>query len=320
MAIDNVRIARFITRSESRQHIAKAFRGAGFEIVWVRDEAEGTRGGIYLKLPARLRELFHTSREVLVWVVEAYEFQARSVTQAVGILEQERPRLCEDFAIVVTADPHTESYVNETASTLNTIVLGFSAQQMLQFANNNGSGLVASLQRRLYSRDLYDLPTAVTRSEDFFGRKSSITEIAKRLNMGGHHVGLFGLRKIGKTSLLYRLRSVLQGYENNYVASLDLERVDAVNPSLDYLLWSLGESLLDSNGRQLPSLKNFELFGKHRLFSQVPKEVSIIEFFDYDLRQLLRLTSRKVIFMLDEIELLSPDTPGSSWGNSFIKL
>ncbi|MCG8918973.1 protein kinase [Actinokineospora sp. PR83] len=305
--------------SDARQKVSKAFRGAGFEIVWVTEEGEGQRWGIYLKLPPFLKEIFHTTREVLVWVVESKEFQARSVTQVVAILDKERPRLCEDFAFVVTADPQTESYVNETASTLDTIMLGFSLEQISSFAKLDGAGLVSLVQSRLYRRDLYDLPTAVTRSEDFFGRKSAIVEIAKRLSLGGRHVGLFGLRKIGKTSLLYRLRSVLQS-SSNYVVNLDLERVDAVNPSLGYLLWSLGESMCDSYPAHMRKLKNLELFGKYRLFSQVPAEFNMVELFDHDLRQVLTSNSRKVIFMLDEVELLSPEAPGSMWGTSFIKL
>lgn len=319
MVVDKDRVRQFMRASETRKTVATAFEGAGFEIVWVREETLN-RWAVYLKLPSFLKEAFHTSREVLVWVVEAREFQARSVTQAMEVLSNERPRLCEDFAFVITADPRTESYVSETASTLDTIVLGFSVQDIGGYADQRGAGLIDAIQKRLYRRDLYDLPTAVTRSEDFFGRKAAIVEIAKRLNSGGRHIGLFGLRKIGKTSLLYRLRSVLHSTDSAYVVNLDLERIDAVNPRLDYLLWSLGESLWDSYGGQMRKLKNLLLFGKHRLFSRVPDGVNVLELFDHDLREILSVTQRKIIFMLDEIELLSPDTPGSSWGDSFVRL
>ncbi|PWJ08794.1 hypothetical protein DKG34_04360 [Streptomyces sp. NWU49] len=319
MAVDEQRIARFLNRSELRIKIANVLRGAGFKIVWVTEEAEGKRWSLFLKLPQRLRDLFGTAREVLVWVVESSEFQARTVTQAEQIISKERPRLCEDFAIIVTLDSNTMRHVSETAETLDTIFLGFDAKDFSSCSPYGPSNFIEAMQRRLYVRDLYDLPSAVTRAEDFFGRRGMVSEIATSLRRGGRHVGLFGLRKIGKTSMLYKLRSTLQTNGDSYIGHVDIERIDAIEPSAENLLWSLGESIYDSH-RHIRNITTLQLFGKYRLFSSISDKNAVFELFDHDIREIIERTSRSIVMMLDEVELLSPSAPGSEWGSSFVRI
>ncbi|MFF9799314.1 protein kinase [Streptomyces rochei] len=319
MAVDQQRIARFLSRSELRTKIANVLRGAGFNIVWVNEEAEGKRWSLFLKLPQRLRDLFGTAREVLVWVVESSEFQARTVTQAEQIISEERPRLCEDFAIIVTLDSNTMRHVSETAETLDTIFLGFDAEDFSSYSPYGPSSFIEAMQRRLYVRDLYDLPSAVTRAEDFFGRRGMVSEIATSLRRGGRHVGLFGLRKIGKTSMLYKLRSTLQTTGDSYIGHVDIERIDAIEPSAENLLWSLGESIYDSH-RHIRNITTLQLFGRYRLFSSIPDKGAVFELFDHDIREIVQKTNRSIVMMLDEVELLSPSTPGSEWGSSFVRI
>jgi serine/threonine-protein kinase len=95
---------------------------------------DAARWGIWLKLNKHQKELFGTTREVLLWVVEHREFQARTVSQAADLIEKERPRLCEDFAIVAATDLNTEKYVSETSDQLSTQFLGISIGEFQQFA------------------------------------------------------------------------------------------------------------------------------------------------------------------------------------------
>ncbi|WP_405388471.1 protein kinase [Streptomyces sp. NBC_01102] len=318
MAIDEKRITDFLQQSDLRSRVATVLRAAGFIIVWVKEEANGSRWALYLKLPGTLRQSFGTAREVLVWAVQSAEFQARTITQAAEVILQERPRLCEDFSIVITHDPNTQQHAMETAETLDTIFLGFSVSEFSQFKPYGEKDFIASLKNRLYSRDLYDLPSAVHRSEDFFGRKVIVKEIVTRLRSGGGHVGIFGLRKIGKTSLMYRLQTALRNDDAVYVAHVDVERIDAIKQTAEHLLWNLGESIYDSH-RQIRRVEGFQLFGQYRLFSAIPDASHVFELFDHDMRLLFSQRKRKLVLMFDEIELLSPIAPGSQWGNAFVR-
>jgi hypothetical protein len=66
--------------------------------------------------------------------------------------------------------------------------------------------------------DLFSLKNAVTDSMLFFGREPLLNELRKHLTQG-YPVGLFGLRKSGKTSALNNLAATLQGH---VVAKVDL--------------------------------------------------------------------------------------------------
>jgi len=61
------------------------------------------------------------------------------------------------------------------------------------------------------------------------------------------------------------------------------------------------------------------MFGKHKSFSEVPSE-AVFELFDSDLRTIIGHGRQRVVLLLDEIELMSPDFPGSAWGDSFIRI
>src|SRR5689334_16618938 len=114
--------------------------------------------------------------------------------------------------------------------------------------------------------------------------------MAEKLKSGRSNIGVFGLRRMGKTSLLLRLMERLRGSGDALLAHLDIQRLDAVNPSGEYFLWSLGESLLDTNP-SLRRLSDFRLFGLHRALADVPPSTSIWENFDHDIRLILRTTS-----------------------------
>ncbi|MBN8225900.1 serine/threonine protein kinase [Corallococcus macrosporus] len=317
MAIDEERIRQFIAERPMRSAIAAIVRRAGFIIAWVESNVP-ERWGFYLKLNSNLKELFGTNREVLLWVVEHREFQARTVSQAAEIIERERPRLCEDFALIFATDRNTANHVAETSDRMMTAMIGISTEEIPWLTPHGNLDFVRWIQKQLFSKDLYYISTAITSPNAFYGRRSLITEVVEQLKRGSAHIGLFGLRKMGKTSFLFRVAAALQQSQDVFWAHTDIQRLDAINPTAEYFLWSLGEALLDANS-QLRRLKGFRLFGRHEVFVDIEKTSSVWEYFDHDIRLILRETKKKIVFLLDEVELMSPTTPGSHWGNAFVR-
>lgn len=318
MPIDYSRINTFIQQRESRKAVASVLRRSRFEIVWV-DSLNQEVWGYYLKLDRPLRQLLGTAREILIWVVEYDEFLARTVMQADKIIEDNRPRLSEDFAIILSNDPNTARYVDETAEQLQTHFVGFSLEEFMQFEPFGDQRFVAALQQRFFSRDLYFLSTAITSPSAFFGRRSLIAELMANLKTGASHVGLFGLRKMGKTSLLYRIIENLR-LSGEIYAHVDVQRIDAIQPSAEYLLWSIGEQLVDSNSKVRRLSDSLYLFGKHRMYSEIPNPNGILEAFDHDLKLIVQESRNKVVLLFDEIELMSPEAPGHIWGDSYLRV
>ena len=75
---------------------------------------------------------------------------------------------------------------------------------------------------------------------------------------------------MGKTSFLYRLLEILQESYDCHLSYLDVQLLDAVSPSAEYFLWSLGRAILDSLGRK--SIKGLLLFGQHSSFMMLKIE------------------------------------------------
>lgn len=316
MAIDEARIREFLAHDATRKKVAAVFQSAGFRIVWLHEEHSGSIWSFNLKLSSQLKNMLGTNREVLVRVVQVREFQARDVSRAIELIERERPRLCEDFCIVLTHDPQTGMHAQEAAEALSTTVLGYSISEFTEeYLPHGRKDFVAELRQRLYARDLYNIRSAVTRMDDFFGRKSYTQEISKSLTKDHTHLGVFGLRKVGKTSLLNRLRSSIRTSEAAYFAHVDIEKIDAINPTADYLLWSLGEAIHDSH-RHFRSMGNFLMFGRYPIFSRLPTSDNVAELFEHDLKVAISNSKKPIVLVMDEIERMS----SGAWGNSFVKI
>lgn len=338
MPIDNARIEEFLSQDELRRAVAEVLGEAGFEVGWVVDESNppklGSRGGgrgemppatwgFYTKLSSRLRQLFATSREVLVWVVPFERFLAKTVQQAQDIIEGERPRLNEDFAIIVTGDPNTQDAVAETASGMEVQYIGFSDEEVMTLwsPGSDNRDFLLELQSRLYSRDLYARRTAITTASGFYGRKSLVNELTTTLRGGETHVGMFGLRKMGKTSLLYQVIDGLRESTRAFVAHVEVERIFAVNQSPDYLLWSIGESIFDSH-RMVRKAADYRMFGRYAYFADLPDRTDVWEAFYGDMRALLQSTNKTLVVAIDEVELLVRQSgpPPIAQSNAFVRL
>jgi AAA+ ATPase superfamily predicted ATPase len=316
MAIDVARVDEFLNQSQIRRDVGQVVRGAGFEINWVL-ERELNRWGVYLKPNRPLQELFGTAREILLWVSEYPTLQARTVEQAQAEIDENQPRLSNEFCIVVSTDLEAQEKVREVASNLVTEHIGLPLSDLRRCHPIGNNSFVGLIQNQLFARDLYRVSTALTRPRGFYGRQAILAEVVNLLRTGRSNVGVFGLRKMGKTSLLYRILEALREKGHSFVAHIDVQRLDAINPTLAYALWSIGEALADSNAA-IRRFKDLRLFGKYATFAEVGDALTIPELFDHDLRLLLSRSNRQIILLLDEIELMCTLTPGSAWGNAFV--
>lgn len=317
MAIDEIIIRNFIDISETRKQLTQVFERAGFQVVHTVEYAHQI-WGVHLKPNKPLREILDISREVLLWVTEFPDFQAKTVRQAAYIIQQCSPRLADSIALIVSADDDTRQRVEEMTEKQHTHYLGFSIKELLECLPLGKNEFIPLLQTRFYTKDLYYVSTAITSTAAFFGRRGALSEMVGALRQGTSHIALFGLRKMGKTSVLFRLLDLIRGSTDVFYAHLDIQRLDSINPSTEYFLWSVGEQLRDSN-KAIRSIRSFRLFGQHTSFGTIVQKDTIPEDFDYDIRQILNSTSQRIIILIDEVELMSPETPGSNWGNAFVR-
>jgi len=179
-----------------------------FEITWAkRTYAFNTELSLFFLKPLKhITHLFGFEQEVLLAVSAFTSLEARTL-QAIDQSLQQLPakgRVEQTVAILVSSDQRTESWLKEFAARnpQSRAYVGMFHDDLV--SSSDSWYLRNKLQSQLFSRDLFDYTLPIDEDLFFFGRASIIAEhidaIAKSENRG-----LFGLRKTGKTSLLFKL-------------------------------------------------------------------------------------------------------------------
>lgn len=179
-----------------------------------------------------------------------------------------------------------------------------------------------SLDRWLYRRDLFAGNSPVE-GRRFFGRDKPLADLRESISTSTP-TGIFGLRKVGKTSLLkegQRRASEL----GDIVVYVDLLRVPSDVSDCRWLYWRVATELR-SEVEKLPVFRvaRWRLGGEFRDFLDIPSAFPVATAFDADLTNLLtRLRSTalnpkpRVVLLLDEVERLLPTRLGKSGFEGF---
>ncbi len=202
-----------------------------------------------------------------------------------------RPGACVVVPIVLSPEPAGEGADREA------------------FLNAETRVFPEAIDNWLGSRDPFAVIKPV-RGASFFGRKDLLREVRGRIE-SGNHLGLFGLRKTGKTSFLWRMRDTLTPHLVVYV---DAQRCP--ERSLACLVWAIARELGEQIRRRdlgvppnrlriaRPDLEWLHVRRKAR---------SALSLLNHDLasvREALRDEARggtpRIVLALDEVERLLP--------------
>lgn len=157
------------------------------------------------------------------------------------------------------------------------------------------------IARQLYVRDLFDYKLPINNDIFFFGRTNLVDDLANAARSSQNR-GLFGLRKTGKTSVLYKIRTLLSAPPSCSVLLYDCKLPSIRNSSYQELLQRVIRDLDTSLGRAVP--RKFD--GKH-ISDHFVKTVSEIP------------QKHTVCVIFDEIEYISPlATLDRHWRSDFI--
>lgn len=188
-------------------------------------------------------------------------------------------------------------------------------QSQIETASHATDCLRDIFNRWLFRRDLFaqNFPVSGRR---FFGRERPLAEIRDAIS-NGTAAGVFGLRKVGKTSLLKEIeRRANEG--GDIAIYMDLLSIPADVTDARWIYWKLGSELYKRSVNRLELGRvRWRLGEKFIDFFDVPKDFLVASAFDSDLRQVLEAfkhsslsPSPKVVVMFDEIERLLPNATG----------
>lgn len=169
--------------------------------------------------------------------------------------------------------------------------------------------LERTLLQWLGHTDVFETHNPVSNAATFFGRGHFINQLVLKISRG-ENFGIFGMRKIGKTSLVYRLRELSR---DHLVAYVDLQGVSSRRVTEVYA--RLMESLVRDMRVKHPEVPAPAL--KTLAGTSTGREVAVD--FHADLlavRQAFESAGRPlphVLLLLDEIELMIPERGSSGF-------
>jgi tetratricopeptide (TPR) repeat protein/AAA+ ATPase superfamily predicted ATPase len=175
------------------------------------------------------------------------------------------------------------------------------------------------LDRWLFRRDLFATNSPVSGSK-FFGRDKPLAEIRDAIS-SSTCAGVYGLRKVGKTSLLQesRRRSTEVGH---LVIYIDLLKLPADVNDNRWLYWRIANALREEAralAAEFGEVRDFRwrLAGVFPDFLDVPDSLPVATAFDSDISRFIDVIRNlpvsprpKIVLLLDEIERLLPSMLG----------
>lgn len=307
MAIHPEAATAFFDDHHEEAVIARLFDEA-FDITFGADDDGGL--SYWLARPTtNTAERFGFQRELVVIYCHFPETDAR----VVRLFDQVRgrrefsDRVDPSVGIVVhNGDPAGLARILETAPC---IVVPLLAKEVRA---NQGSGFIRGrIAATLGEVDPFAMSSPIAAERDFFGR-TDITQTILSGVRSGQNAGLFGLRKTGKTSVLFALKRRLQAER---VVTL---HVDCQSPGVHFARWwQLLERIVDGLAKELQA----EHQRKAKVSLKYNEENAAIRF-RKDVNTLLTDGAiDQVVLLLDEIEHVTPQIAGrrsAHWDEDFL--
>lgn len=323
----NFDLAKFRTQHH-RGNLAVAFlRSAGFEIVRAQVLDDRTTGGDLLikSTTPELAESYGLSSQILVRCVfqsEVTMLDLSSFDDRIKSWAQEHG--CEEGAalmIMGSLSQDIQKLLNARISDRreNTPTIIPIAQEDIERSADALKTLRAALDKWLFRRDLFATNNPVA-GDHFFGRANALAEVGDAI-AASRSVGIFGLRKVGKTSVLQELRRRASA-SGDIVLYRDFLSFPA-GTGVDHLYWDFANQLRQASNHLNPAFK-WRLGGVFESDMDIPDSFPTWKAFNSDLRNVLSVINStpisprpKVVLMLDEVERLLPARLGQSGFGGF---
>jgi hypothetical protein len=254
-------------------------------------------------------EGFNLDREIITVFSDYRNFEPRTLDAFdVAATRYQNLRVETICRIVVSGDPEVEAKLQDLLKSdpESPIVVPFTYEEL---ESCDEDFIKNRFRKHFYSRDLFGFLSPLKRDLYFFGRSDLILEHINR-HASGEHSGLFGLRKSGKTSIIYAIERRLKSIGSQFV-SLDCE-----SPSIHQLRWNelLYRVVVLYHEERGSSIKKPDP-------SKYDEKACADQFAEDMLKIYASRKPAPTMFIFDEIERISPGTASSlHWrdGDDFI--
>ena len=319
----NHQLSRFEREFPAGENVRRMFRSSGSDPMYAAPAPRVVNPPVnswvlHVRLRRHLEDTLGFTRQFVVYCQSTPDLQSRSIPQLKRIMESAKQPVATDFAMIVSSDPLGAEKIRDWAVDRSDgiVVLHVDTAELegLLGARDPGDALPALLDRAFSERNLYDDRDPVS-GDRFFGRTDELRELDRLISQGNRHIGVFGLRRIGKTSLLLELRDRLRLRPEVAPVLLDLELSSGAG-SAAHVAHRLGDAVAHTLAQRSANLTHrgalralkvpddWESVPRGKLISDLG--VSLVSVLSHGALQGIRL-----VLILDEAEVLmpTPDTP-----------
>lgn len=268
---------------------------------------------IYLKPEPFIAEQIGFEREVLCVYAPYPTFQARTINLHDAVFDEDRVRLDPMGSVIVADDPDTRAKVMSfvQGDPDRAPIVSLSTDDLMTWRGADDIRRV--LAGQLYARDLFALESPLRSETTFFGREEIVSQLLDRFK-SGQNSGLFGLRRIGKTSILYALQRRIFSSQVAGVAYLDVSSPEIYQSRW----WMVLQKLIAAFAEPL----GLERGDRSRIRALTIKysEADAAGHFRADVVSLSKyVAGNRLLALIDEIEHLTFEvSPSVHWSDDFL--
>lgn len=265
--------------------------------VWrFEQDATPSRWWLNVTLPQHQQMVFGLNREIQVLYTEYEHVEPRALSVIQSRVRKDM-RVEPDVAILVSRDKSAKDTARRRAGEMAIISV-----DLVEISGGKSPLLHTLIAQSVTTVDHFDVSTPVRDPSGFYGRRAEIDLIANDLKRAVS-VGIFGLRKAGKTSLLNALAALRRDDENNATVRVDVSEIITGEQFRSTVLEGLWEAVLAIPGNQdlNPRLRTLTRRGTRR--ADVDDSATL---WIQDLRTLLEYLKKPAVLIVDEIDQAFP--------------
>lgn len=263
---------------------------------------------LFAKPAKEFTELFQHNREVLILFSDYEKFDGRIFDFVDKTITEFSNRLDKLCLILISKDENIKDKIEtfRIQQPESRLVVPFTYNDFKNFSNI-GDLFANRLQDFFYGRDLFAMESPLENDTYFFGRSEDIQYLYDKYR-NGENSGLFGLRKIGKTSTLYALQRQMN------LRSEPSIFIDCQDTGFHQRRWFEAlKFIIDILVNDLKISRNLVHLSKVTMYNE--KDASTA--FEKDLQAISHyLENQRILLIFDEIESITFDISVSEhWAN-----
>jgi len=248
-------------------------------------------------------EMFNLELEIIVIFSNYDTFEPRTLdTIDLVIKRYQSLRIEKLCSIIISKDTNIVKTVQDlvNADQESQIIIPFSYNEII---NNNNNFLYRNrFKEHFFTRDLFAFEAPLKKDLYFFGRNDLIMKLVSR-HKSYENSALFGLRKTGKTSVIFGMKRALETTENKLIF------IDCQNPSFHMRTWNKALFFI------MLEIKNQTNSTRELTPEEKYTEENASLLFEKDLTRIYKdIGEKSILLVFDEIENITFGTsPSKHW-------